>query len=119
MIAGMVAVITDERAAEIDGQLGPPIALPVRARRADRAARRTSVRIKPYKGGTLAVLDDGDLIDIVGRWVPGQRLLTVDVDGRQRIVQVRRVGRDWELQTRGASHRCRCCRRTSPSCRST
>ena len=38
-IAGMVAVITDERAAEIDGQLGPPIALAVRARRPDRAAR--------------------------------------------------------------------------------
>ena len=50
------------------------------------------------------MLDGGDLIDIVGRWVPGQRLLTVIVDGRTRIVQVRRVGRDWELQTRGASH---------------
>ena len=60
------------------------------------------VRIKPYKGGTLAVLDGGELIDIVGRWVPGQRLLSVTVDGRQRIVQVRRAGRDWELQTRGA-----------------
>jgi propionyl-CoA carboxylase alpha chain len=51
------------------------------------------------------VTDDGDLMDIVGRWVPGQRLLTVIVDGRKRIVQVRRVGRGWELQTRGASHR--------------
>ena len=28
VIAGMVAVITDERAAEIDGQLGPPIHVP-------------------------------------------------------------------------------------------
>ena len=63
------------------------------------------VRIKPYKGGTLAVLDGGELIDIVGRWTPGQRLLTVVVDGRMRIVQVRRAGRDWELQTHGATHK--------------
>jgi propionyl-CoA carboxylase alpha chain len=50
-------------------------------------------------------MDDGDLVDIIGRWVPGQRLLSVTVDGRHRIVQVRRAGRDWELQTRGASHK--------------
>ena len=53
----------------------------------------------------LAVLDGGELIDIIGRWVPGQRLLTATVDGRHRIVQVRRVGREWELQTRGRTHR--------------
>jgi len=103
-IAGMVAVITDERAAEIDGQLGPPIH--VACERVVKIAGQThKVRIKPYKGGTLAVTDDGDLMDIVGRWVPGQRLLSVVVDGRHRIVQVRRAGRDWELQTRGASHK--------------
>jgi propionyl-CoA carboxylase alpha chain len=27
------------------------------------------------------------------------------VDGRMRIVQVRRAGRNWELQTRGATHK--------------
>jgi propionyl-CoA carboxylase alpha chain len=102
-IAGMVAVITDERAAEIDGQLGPPIH--VLCERVVKIAGEThKVRIKPYKGGTLAVTDDGDLVDIVGRWVPGQRLLSVVVDGRHRIVQVRRVGRNWELQTRGRTH---------------
>ena len=69
------------------------------------AARKHRVRIKPYKGGTLAVLDGDGPIDIVGRWVPGQRLLSATVDGRHRIVQVRRAGRDWELQTRGASHK--------------
>ncbi len=72
-IAGMVAVITDERAAEIDGQLGPPIH--VHCERVVRIAGEShKVRIKPYKGGTLAVTDDGDLVDIVGRWAPGQRL---------------------------------------------
>jgi len=104
VIAGMVAVTTDERAAEIDGQLGPPNH-PLCERVVCFGGREHRVRIKPYKGGTLALLDGGDLIDIVGRWVPGQRLLSVVIDGRRRTVQVRRIGRNWELQTRGASHR--------------
>jgi propionyl-CoA carboxylase alpha subunit len=106
-IAGMVAVITDERAAEISDQLGEPPHFPCeRIVKIDRGQPH-KVRIKPYKGGTIAVTDDGELVDIVGRWVPGQRLLTVVIDGRLRTVQVRRVGRNWELQTRGASHRVR------------
>jgi propionyl-CoA carboxylase alpha chain len=111
VLAGMVSTITDERAAGIDGQLGPP-----RHASCDRVVRIAGdehrVRIKPYKGGTLAVLDPGsgsgagsaELIDMVGRWIPGQRLLSATVDGRHRIVQVRRAGRDWELQTRGRTH---------------
>jgi len=103
-IAGMVAVITDERATGISDQLGPP---PQHSceRIVKIAGESHKVRIKPYKGGTLAVTDDGDLVDIVGRWIPGQRLLTVTVDGRLRTVQVRRVGRNWELQTRGRTHK--------------
>jgi propionyl-CoA carboxylase alpha chain len=104
VIAGMVSVITDERAAEIDSQLGPPRHFPCE-RVVCFGGEEHRVRIKPYKGGTLAVLDGGELIDIVGRWVPGQRLLSVSVDGRHRIVQARRAGRNWELQTRGASHK--------------
>ncbi len=105
VVAGMVSVITDERALEISDQLGGRIYMPCeRVVRIDGGLEH-KVRIKPYTGGTLAVLDDGDLIDIVGRWVPGQRLLTVLVDGRKRTVQVRRAGRNWELQTRGASHK--------------
>jgi propionyl-CoA carboxylase alpha chain len=104
VIAGMVATITDDRAAEIDGQLGPRPEVSC-----DRVVKiggeQHKVRIKPYIGGTLAVLNGGELIDIIGRWVPGQRLLSVVVDGRHRMVQVRRLGRNWELQTRGASHR--------------
>jgi propionyl-CoA carboxylase alpha chain len=105
VIAGMVSVITEERALEISDQLGDRPYVPCeRVVRIDGGLEHR-VRIKPYKGGTLALLDAGELIDIVGRWVPGQRLLTAIVDGRKRIVQVRRVGRNWELQTRGASHR--------------
>jgi propionyl-CoA carboxylase alpha chain len=103
VLAGMIGAISDARAAEIDGQLNGPIALP-----SERLVRIGGedhrVRIKPYDGGTLAVIDGGELIDIVGRWEPGQRLLSASVDGRQRIVQVRRKGRGWELQTRGRSH---------------
>src|SRR6476659_6630937 len=104
-IAGMAAVITDERAVEISEQLGPPPHFPCERVVCMSGGIRHKVRIKPYRGGTLAVMDDGELVDIVGRWVPGQRLLSVLVDGRRRIVQVRRVGRDWELETRSASHR--------------
>jgi propionyl-CoA carboxylase alpha chain len=104
-IAGMVAVITDERAADISDQLGDrPHFSCERIVRLDGGASHR-VRIKPYKGGTIAVTDDGDLVDIVGRWTPGQRLLLAVVDGRLRTVQVRRVGRNWELQTRGATHK--------------
>jgi propionyl-CoA carboxylase alpha chain len=104
VIAGMVAVITDERATEISDQLGPPPHFPCE-RVVCFAGGEHKVRIKPYKGGTLALLDGGELIDIVGRWKPGQRLLSVTVDGRHRIAQVRRAGRNWELQTRGRTHK--------------
>ena len=108
----MVAAITDERAAEISDQLGERqyvacdrvVKIPGSGSGAG-SGEQHKVRIKPYLGGTLAVLDGGDLIDIIGRWVPGQRLLSVTVDGRHRIVQVRRAGRNWELQTRGRTHR--------------
>ena len=69
------------------------------------------VRIKPYKGGTLAVLDGGELIDIVGRWVPGQRLLAVD---RRRPPPHRpgppRRPRLGAADARRERTRCRCCR---------
>jgi propionyl-CoA carboxylase alpha chain len=104
-IAGMVSVTMDERAAEISDQLGGRPYTPCeRVVRVDGGVTHR-VRIKPYKGGTLAVTDDGELVDIVGRWTPGQRLLTVLVDGRRRTVQVRRAGRGFELQTRGATHK--------------
>jgi propionyl-CoA carboxylase alpha chain len=102
-LAAMVAAVHEGRATLVDGQLNGPIALPSeRLVRISAAEHR--VRIKPYDGGTLAVIDGGELIDIIGRWEPGQRLLSASVDGRHRIVQVRRVGRNWELQTRGRSH---------------
>jgi propionyl-CoA carboxylase alpha chain len=104
VIGGMIGAISEERAAGIDSQLGPPV-IPSCDRVVSVDGEQHRVRIKPYQGGTVAVTDDGDLVDIVGRWTPGQRLLTVVIDGRLRTVQVRRVGRNWELQTRGAIHK--------------
>jgi len=104
LIAAKVAAISDERANEISDQLGAR-AHGSRDRVVRLAGGQHLVRMKPYKGGTLGVVNGGELIDMVGHWAPGQRLLRVTIDGRVRIVQVRRLGRDWELQTRGSSHR--------------
>jgi propionyl-CoA carboxylase alpha chain len=104
VIGGMIGAITEERAAGIDHQLGPPV-IPSCERVVIVGDEQHRVRIKPYQGGTLAVLDGGELIDVIGRWTPGQRLLSVNVDGRVRTVQVRREGRMFVLTTRGASHR--------------
>jgi propionyl-CoA carboxylase alpha chain len=104
LVAAKVQAITDERATEVSDQLGGPIKLP--SHRVVRIAGEDhKVRIRPYKGGTVAVMDGGHIVYLEGDWRPGQNLLRVTVDGRARIVQVRRVGRDWELQTRGARHR--------------
>ena len=104
IIGGMIGAITDQRAASIDGQLGPATAgASDRVVSVDGEPHR--VRIKPYDGGTLAVLDGGELIDVLGSWRPGQRLATVTIDGRQRTVAVERSGRGLKVTTRGASHK--------------
>jgi propionyl-CoA carboxylase alpha chain len=104
VIGGMIGAIGEERNAGIDSQLGPPV-IPSSDRVVSVDGEQHRVRIKPYEGGTLAVLDGGELIDVIGRWTPGQRLLSVTIDGRPRTVQVRRNGRGFVLTTRGASHK--------------
>ncbi|MEO6433064.1 MAG: acetyl/propionyl/methylcrotonyl-CoA carboxylase subunit alpha [Sphingomicrobium sp.] len=104
LIAAKVQAISDERAADVSGQLGGRIKLPSH-RVVLIAGEEHRVRIRPYKGGTVAIIDDGHIVYVEGAWTPGQGLIKVNIDGRKRIVQVRRVGRDWELQTRGAGHR--------------
>ena len=104
VIGGMIGAITEERNAGIDSQLGPPV-IPSCERIVLVDGEKHRVRIKPYQGGTLAVLDGGELIDIIGRWTPGQRLLSVAIDGRPRTVKVIRTGRSWLINTHGATHR--------------
>jgi propionyl-CoA carboxylase alpha chain len=104
VVGGMIGAITEERNAGIDHQLGPPMT-PSCDRIVTVDGEQHRVRIKPYEGGTLAVLDGGELIDVIGRWSPGQRLLSVTIDGRPRTVRLRRDGRGFVLTTRGASHK--------------
>jgi propionyl-CoA carboxylase alpha chain len=112
VIGGMIGAISEERNAGIDSQLGPPV-IPSCERvvvvdpgsGSGAGAEQHRVRIKPYQGGTLAVLDGGELIDTIGRWTPGQRLLSVTIDGRPRTVKLQRSGRSWLINTRGATHR--------------
>ena len=119
VIAGMVAVITDERAAEIDGQLGPPIHLPCE-RVVWIGGEEHSVRIKPYKGGTLAVLDGGEpdrhrrpLGAGAAAAVGDRRRPPPHRPGPPRRPRLGASDARREPQGAGA------CRRTSPSCRST
>ena len=88
----------------MSGQLGSAVAPPdeqvVRI-----AGRGFAIRFDGFEGGLLAYLDEGEGRELIGRWEPGQALFKGTIDGRARIVQVARRGRQWRLTTRGASHR--------------
>jgi len=102
-LAGIIQLTADTRAALIDGQLGDPV-FPEATQLVRLDKRDFTVTIAPYDGGTLAIVDDRDAIDVIGDWSPGNRLLVATMDGRTRIVQVARKGRGWSLTTRGAAH---------------
>jgi len=103
-IAAMIETTREARAALVSDQLSAPIEPPH-----DHVVKigdtLHTVHIEPFEGGTMAVVDGGDPVEIFGCWTPGQRLLGLTVGGRQRTVQVRRDGRRWVLTSRGASHK--------------
>jgi propionyl-CoA carboxylase alpha chain len=103
-IAAMIATAQDERAAGIDGQLGHRLAAP-----GEHAVKiggeQYRVAIEPFEGGTLACIEGSPPREMFGSWIPGDRLLSVTIDGRHRTVRVKREGRGWVLTTRGASHK--------------
>jgi propionyl-CoA carboxylase alpha chain len=102
-LGAIVQLTSDTRAALIDGQLGEPV-FPDATNIVRLGKREFTVTVAPYDGGNLLFVDDGEPIDVVGDWAPGDRLLVADMDGRERIVQVARKGRGWTLTTRGAAH---------------
>ncbi len=54
----------------------------------------------------MASVDGGAPVEIFGSWTPGQRLLGMTIDGRQRTVQVDAPGpQAGSCTTRGASHK--------------
>jgi propionyl-CoA carboxylase alpha chain len=102
-IAAMLAMETEAHACSVSGQLGDPVT-PAEERVVRLGGRSFAIRFDGFEGGLLAYLDEGEGRELIGRWEPGQRLFKGMIDGRSRIVQVARRGRQWRLITRGASH---------------
>jgi len=102
-IGAMIGMETDARACAVSGQLGAPV-VPPEERVIRIGGRNFAIRFDGFEGGLLAYLDEGEGRELIGRWQPGQRLFKGMIDGRSRIVQVARRGRQWRLTTRGASH---------------
>jgi propionyl-CoA carboxylase alpha chain len=101
--AALAALETEHRACSISGQLAAEV-LPPDERVVRIAGGEHKIRFEEFEGGYLAHLDGGDSRELIGRWQPGQPLFKGTIDGRSRIVQVARRGRQWRLTTRGASH---------------
>ncbi|MFL6859029.1 MAG: biotin carboxylase N-terminal domain-containing protein [Allosphingosinicella sp.] len=103
VLAAFVGLETDQRACDISGQLGahvpPP---PARIVRID--GQSFAVQFDGFEGGLIAYVDEGEGRELIGRWRPGEAMLVARIDGRSRIVQVAKAGRQWRLTTRGASH---------------
>jgi propionyl-CoA carboxylase alpha chain len=103
-LAALIATAQARRAAQIDDQLnGPAVNEDAHVVRISGAEHR--VVLEPYEGGTLARVDGSEPIEIVGKWTPGQRLLTANVGGCVRTVRVARRGRGWVLTARGRNHK--------------
>ena len=99
-IAALIAAAHDARAAQVDGQLGPPIALPL-----ERVMKFDGIDHHVAFTEDGVVVDNGKPVAVDADYVPGQRLVRAEVDGRRHIVRVARNGRGWKLTTRGASHK--------------
>jgi len=102
-LAAIAELTVDTRAALIDGQLGEP-QFPDATQNVRIGKRDFEVTVTPYDGGNLVSVDDGEEIEVIGDWAPGDPLMVADMDGRRRVVQVARKGRAWLLTTRGAAH---------------
>ncbi len=103
-VAAIAAHETESRACGVSGQLNGPVPPPA-IRIVRIADTEHEIRLEPYEAGLLAYFGDGDPIEIVGRWRPGQVRFRGTIDGRSRIVQIERAGRGWLLTSRGASHK--------------
>ena len=102
-IAGYVAAASETRAALIDGQLGGPV-YPDGDYVVRVSDTEFAVAVEPYEGGLLVSVDGEEEVDLIADYVPGQRLLVADLDGRRRIVRIAKEGRGWRFTTLGARH---------------
>ena len=96
--------VSGHQAAAIDGQLGTP--MEVAAEQVVRiGGAEHRVRLDAVAGETLASVDGGKSIELIGRWSPGGRLFVGRIDEREIAVRIARDGRGWRLASGGASHR--------------
>jgi len=103
-LGAMIAARQEECAALINGQLNGPVS-PSRDHVVRIAGGEYRVAIDAFDDGALAAVDGSGPLEIIGNWSPGQSLLSANVAGRARTLQVKREGRGWKLTSRGASHK--------------
>jgi propionyl-CoA carboxylase alpha chain len=104
VIAAWLGVETEMRACDVSGQLGARM-LPPPIRSVRIGGESFAIQFDGFEGGLIAYVNEGEGRELIGHWQPGQRLLKASIDGRVRIVQVARAGRQWRLTAHGASHR--------------
>jgi propionyl-CoA carboxylase alpha chain len=103
IVAALADHESDAAACAVSGQLSGPVPAPdLRVVRI--AGAEHKVHFEDHQAGRLAWYDGRGPIELSGRWRPGQGLFKGGLDGRERTVQVARVGRQWRLTTRGAAH---------------
>jgi propionyl-CoA carboxylase alpha chain len=103
VVAALIAMERDFQSCATSGQLSGAI-VPTEIRIVRLGKREFPIRFDGFEGGLIAYVADGEGRELIGHWRPGQHLFKGTIDGRARIVQVARKGRQWRLTTRGASH---------------
>ena len=103
LIAALIAMEKDFQSCATSGQLNGPV-VPPEARIVRLGGREHTIRFDGFEGGLIGYLDEGEGHEVIGRGRPGEPLFKGSIDGRARTVQIARLGRQWRLTTRGASH---------------
>ena len=103
IVAALIGMERDFQSCATSGQLNGTV-IPPEVRIVRLEGREFLIRFDGFEGGLIGYVDDGEGREVIGRWRPGEPLFKGMIDGRARIVQVARKGRQWRLTTRGAAH---------------
>ncbi len=102
-VAAVIDIVRGQRAAEISDQLDAPTP-DCGARVVMIGGTHYSLSVEPYKGG-LRIHGDGEPIDLIGHWRPGEPLFAAQIDDAPLTVGIARKGGLWLLTAHGATHR--------------
>ncbi|MGB5077957.1 MAG: acetyl/propionyl/methylcrotonyl-CoA carboxylase subunit alpha [Sphingorhabdus sp.] len=97
-IAGFLATAEADRARQVDGQLGKPLAPPS----SWQVSLGEAVHVVDLAENSIAI--DGIDFDLSMEYTPGDRLIEADIGGQQLWVKVTKMRGGFKLTTRGASH---------------